>query len=60
MFLGADLPTLNSLGIKEKLAERNLEIIDPYGTQDPAESIERRRQGLLYGLFPDEHQCGDD
>ncbi len=43
--------TLNSLGIKEKLAERNLETIDPYGTQDAAESIERRRQGLLSNYY---------
>jgi len=43
--------TINSLGVKEKLAERNVKTIDPYGTSDPAESIERRRQGLLADYF---------
>lgn len=43
--------TINSLGIKEKLAERELEIIDPYSTKDPAESIERRRRGLAADCF---------
>ena len=43
--------TINSLGVKEKLAERDVETIDPYGTTDPAESIERRRQGLMADYF---------
>ncbi|HYE67293.1 MAG TPA: lactate utilization protein [Anaerovoracaceae bacterium] len=43
--------TINALGVKEKLAERDVDIIDPYGTTDPAESIERRRQGLLADYF---------
>lgn len=43
--------TVNALGVKEKLAERDVVTIDPYGTKDPAESIERRRQGLLADYF---------
>jgi hypothetical protein len=43
--------TINALGVKEKLAERDIVTIDPYGTADPAESIERRRQGLLADYF---------
>jgi hypothetical protein len=43
--------TINSLGVKEKLAERDVETIDPYGTTDPAESTERRRQGLMSDYF---------
>lgn len=43
--------TLGEIKIKEKLAERNLEIIDPYSTDDPVESIERRRRGLLSDYF---------
>lgn len=43
--------TINSLGIKEKLAARDVKTIDPYGTSDPGESIERRRQGLLADCF---------
>jgi len=43
--------TINSLGVKEKLADRDVEIIDPYGTTDPAESIERRRQGLMSDYY---------
>ena len=43
--------TINSLGVKEKLAERNVKTIDPYSTVDPAESIERRRQGLLSDYY---------
>lgn len=43
--------TINSLGIKEKLAERDVETIDPYSTKDPAESIERRRQGLMADYY---------
>lgn len=43
--------TVNALGVKEKLAERDLEIIDPYSTTDPAESIERRRRGLLSDYY---------
>jgi len=43
--------TINALGVKEKLAERDVDTIDPYGTTDPAESIERRRQGLLADYF---------
>ena len=43
--------TINATGIKEKLLDRNVELIDPYGTQDPAESIERRRQALLADYF---------
>lgn len=43
--------TINSLGVKEKLAERDIKTIDPYGTPDPAESIERRRQGLMADYY---------
>ncbi len=43
--------TINSLGIKEKLAERDVEIVDPYSTSDPAISLERRRQGLLADYY---------
>lgn len=43
--------TINSLGVKERLAERDVVTIDPYATTDPAESIERRRQGLLSDYF---------
>ena len=43
--------TINAIGIKEKLAEREVTLIDPYGTPDPAESIERRRQGLMADYY---------
>ena len=43
--------TVNSLGVKDKLAERDLETIDPYSTTDPVESIERRRRGLLADYY---------
>lgn len=43
--------TVNSLGVKEKLAERDVKLIDPYGTADPSESLERRRQGLLADYY---------
>ena len=43
--------TINSLGVKEKLADRDVQMIDPYGTSDPSESIERRRQGLLSDIY---------
>lgn len=43
--------TVNALGVKEKLADRDVVTIDPYGTKDPVESIERRRQGLLADYF---------
>lgn len=43
--------TINALGVKEKLSERDVQLIDPYGTTDPAESIERRRQGLLADYY---------
>ncbi len=43
--------TIDTLGVKEKLAERDVEIIDPYGTQDPEESVERRRKGLLADYY---------
>lgn len=43
--------TVNSLGVKEKLADRAVEIIDPYSTTDPAESIDRRRRGLLADYY---------
>ena len=43
--------TINALGVKEMLAERDVETIDPYGTKDPAESFERRRQSLLADYF---------
>ncbi|QOX65487.1 lactate utilization protein [Anoxybacterium hadale] len=43
--------TLNELGVKGKLAERDLEIIDPYSTSDSAESMERRRRGLLSDYY---------
>jgi hypothetical protein len=43
--------TINALGVKEKLAEKDVVTIDPYGTTDPAESIERRRKGLTADYF---------
>lgn len=43
--------TINSLGVKEKLSERDVNTIDPYSTTDPAESMERRRQGLLADYY---------
>ncbi|MDD4565646.1 MAG: lactate utilization protein [Eubacteriales bacterium] len=43
--------TLNTIGVKDRLAERDVKIIDPYTTTDRAESIERRRQGLLSDYF---------
>ena len=43
--------TINAIGVKEKLAERDVMTIDPYGTSDPAESIARRRQGLTADYF---------
>lgn len=43
--------TINALGVKEKLAERNVTTIDPYSAPSPAESIERRRQGLTADCF---------
>ncbi len=43
--------TINALGVKEKLAERDVVTIDPYGTSDPAESLARRRQGLTADYF---------
>ena len=43
--------TLNTIGVKGKLAERDVKVIDPYGTRDPAESIELRRKGLLSDYF---------
>lgn len=43
--------TINALGVKEKLAERDVETIDPYSTSDPAESIERRRKGLMADCY---------
>jgi hypothetical protein len=43
--------TVNALGVKDKLADRDVVTIDPYGTKDPAESIERRRQGLLADYY---------
>jgi len=43
--------TINALGVKEKLAERDVVTIDPYGTSDPAESIKRRRHGLTADYF---------
>lgn len=39
--------TLDETGIKTLLAERDVTLIDPYGTKDPAESLERRRQQLF-------------
>lgn len=38
--------TLDSMGIKPLLAERNLTLIDPYSTKDPAESLRRRHESL--------------
>lgn len=38
--------TLDAMGIKPLLSKRDLTIIDPYSTKDPAESLERRRQML--------------
>lgn len=43
--------TVNALGVKEKLAERDVKTIDPYSAPDPAEGIERRRQGLTADWF---------
>ncbi len=43
--------TINTIGVKEKLAGRDVKTIDPYGTSDPVESIERRRQALLSDYF---------
>ena len=43
--------TLNQIGIKNKLGERDLKVIDPYGTKDPQEGFERRRQALLSDYF---------
>ena len=43
--------TINATGVKAKLAERDVKIIDPYGTQDPVESLERRRQSLLADFY---------
>ena len=43
--------TVNTLGVKERLAERDLETIDPYSTSDLNESIERRRRGLLADYY---------
>lgn len=47
--------TLDQTGIRKALFEMEKEgkitIIDPYGTVDPAESIEARRKGLLSDVF---------
>jgi len=43
--------TINALGVKEKLAERDVTIIDPYSAPNPAEGIERRRQGLMADYY---------
>lgn len=43
--------TINSMGIKERLAERDVKIIDPYSVQNAEESIERRRQSLTADYF---------
>ncbi len=43
--------TLSEIKVKDKLAERDVEIIDPYSSADRAESLERRRQGLLADYF---------
>ncbi|MEL7655450.1 MAG: lactate utilization protein, partial [Bacillota bacterium] len=43
--------TINALGVKERLGDRDVVTIDPYSTSDPAESIERRRQGLLTDYY---------
>lgn len=43
--------TINALGVKEKLAERNVTTIDPYSASTPDEGIERRRQGLTADYF---------
>lgn len=43
--------TINTIGVKKKLAERDVELMDPYATKDPAESIERRRQSLMADYF---------
>ncbi|MDD2190407.1 MAG: lactate utilization protein [Eubacteriales bacterium] len=43
--------TLNAIKVKEKLAERDVEIIDPYSSADRDESLERRRKGLLADYF---------
>jgi Uncharacterised ACR, YkgG family COG1556. len=43
--------TVNATGIKKKLEDRDVKIIDPYGTKDPAEGLERRRQSLMADYF---------
>lgn len=43
--------TINTLGIKARLAKRDVTLIDPYGTNDPEEQLERRRQGLLADYY---------
>lgn len=43
--------TINATGIKKMLESRAVELIDPYGTADPAESLERRRKSLLADYF---------
>lgn len=43
--------TINSLGIKEKLTERNVKIIDPFSTREPVEALELRRQSLMSDYF---------
>ena len=43
--------TLDSIGIKPLLAERNLTLIDPYSTKDPAESMKRRHESLSADCF---------
>lgn len=47
--------TLDETGVRAALFEMEKEgkikIIDPYGTTDPAESIEARRKGLLSDVF---------
>lgn len=43
--------TLDSMDVKDRLAKRDVVTIDPYGTKDSAESLERRRQGLLADYY---------
>jgi len=43
--------TLSVTKIRDKMAEKDVNLIDPYSTDDKDESIERRRQGLLSDYF---------
>lgn len=43
--------TIDVIKVKDKLADRDVKIIDPYKATDRTESIELRRQGLLSDYF---------